>query len=120
MKKQKKNKTATIPKIRITAAEKARIMEEFGNTYHSSLSAYVREKVLAKEITNYHKKKIDTLRELAQFRNELIRTGNNINQIARMVNTYKDGNLTAEQHKVLRQLLGPYAQIMLTLDKIKI
>ncbi len=120
MKKQRTNKTATIPKVRITRAEKARIMEEFNSTYHSSLSAYVREKVLAKEITSYHKKKIDTLRELARFRNDLIRTGNNINQIAKIVNTYKDGKLTAEQHKVLRQLLGLYAQIMLTLNKIKI
>ena len=67
-----------------------------------------------------HKKKIDTLKELGQFRNDLIRTGNNINQIARVINTYKDGELTAEQYKVLQQLLGLYAQIMLTLNKIKI
>ena len=120
MNKQRENRTTYIPRIRLTSEEKLRVMEEYQNTYHPSLAAYVREKLLCTKITSFYKKKIETLQELGQFRTDLVRIGNNINQIAKALNTYKYDTVTKEDRETLLQLLQMLEKIFAILNKIRI
>jgi len=120
MRKQKENRTSYIPRIRLTTSEKRKVMAEYEKTFHSSLAAYVREKLLSGKITAFYKKKIETLQELGRFRTDLVRIGNNVNQIAKTLNTYKTGEMTKEDVAVLVKLLELLKKIFATLDKIRI
>lgn len=116
--KQIPNRSEQIPTIRLTPLEKEQLMEEYNKTYHSSIAAFVREKIFAKEITAYHKKKIDLLLQLTTFRKELNQLGNNVNQIAKVVNTYKNGKLQTDETILLEELLRELVAVNAFLDDI--
>jgi len=118
--KKKVNRTEWIPRTRVTPDEKKQLMLEFDDTYHSSLAGFVREKLFAKQITTYHRRKIDSLMQLGEFRNELNRIGNNVNQIAKMMNIVKNGKLLDSEVTVMVELLKELASINEFLDDIKL
>ena len=84
------------------------------------MAAFVRENLLSSEITDYHKKRIDAFLQLGAFTTELKRIGNNVNQIAKVVNSYKNGELHSEEQLLLRELLIELVTINELMTKIRI
>ena len=113
------NRTTYIPRVRLTEMEKQRLMEEYEKTYHSSLAAFVREKLFATENHFSQKTKIDALRELARFQTELSRLGNNVNQVAKALNTYKQGEMRPEELRVMQELIPLFNQILNQMNKVR-
>ena len=113
-------RTEVISKIRVTKEEKALILKAYRNSYHSSLAAFVREQLLTKNVSEYQKKKIDALQSLGAFRAEFNRIGNNINQIARALNTYKSGELSPDQLNIMKANAIIFLQIKKKLDNIRL
>ena len=85
----------------MTQSEKARLQEAFEESYHASMAAFVREKLFEKEANNFQKLKMEALLELGQFQTELSRIGNNINQAAKALNTYKQGEMRLTERQMM-------------------
>jgi len=115
-----KNRTEYIPRVRITPNQKRELMEAYEETYHSSLAAFIREKVFQANHGFSQKTKIDNLRELAQFQTELSRVGNNINQVAKAHNIYRNGQMQSEEKKLLQELITLHKQILYQLHKVRL
>lgn len=114
------NRTAHLPTVRLTLKEKDRVVQEFQKTHHSSLSDYVREKLFAKEVTAYEKKRMDALLQLGDFRNELKNLGPLVEQIAKLLAISKDDKLLESETEVLQALLKEFSSINEHLDKMTI
>jgi len=115
-----KNRTAHLPTVRLTPKEKENVIQEFQKTHHSSLSDYVREKLFAKEVTAYEKKRMDALLQLGSFRNELKDLGTLVEQIAKLLAISKDGKLLQSETEVLQAVLKEFSSINEHLDKMTI
>ena len=113
------NRTEYIPRIRLTQSEKLRLLEAFEQSYHTSIAAFVREKLFEKEVDFFQKNKIDALLKLGQFQTELSRVGNNVNQVAKALNTYKQGEMRSEELRALQELIPLYQQILKHLNNIR-
>ena len=118
MKNTIENRTEYIPRVRLTRTEKLRLLEAFEQSYHTSMAAFVREKLFEKEGNTFQKLKIDALLELAQFQTELSRVGNNINQVAKALNTYKQGEMRLTERQMMQELIPLFNQIMNRLNSI--
>ncbi len=114
-----KNKTEYIPRVRLTKSEKRRLMEEYEKSYHRSLAAFVREKLFMEECNLSQKERIETLRGLGQFQTELSRLGNNVNQVAKALNTYKQGEMRPEELRVMQELIPLFNQILNQLHQVR-
>ena len=114
-----KNRTEYIPRIRLTQSEKSLLLEAFEQSYHSSIAAFVREKLFEKEVNNFQKLKIDALLELGQFQTELSRVGNNINQVAKALNTYKQGEMRLTERQMMQEIIPLFHQILNQLEDIR-
>ena len=114
------NRTAHLPTVRLTLKEKDRVVQEFQKTHHSSLSDYVREKLFAKEVTAYEKKRMDALLQLGDFRTELKNLGPLIEQIAKLLAVSKDDKLLQSETEILQALLKEFSSINEHLDKMTI
>ena len=110
--------SAIIPATRVSVQLKSQLMQELLESHHTSLSALIREKLATTEITSYHKHRVEVLQELGAFRNELNRIGNNVNQVAKVVNRFKNGKLLQNEIAILNQLQQELATISAFLDDI--
>ncbi len=112
------NRTDNLPMIRLTPSEKSQVMEEYEETFHQTLADFVREKLFAKEITLYNKRKVDALIRLGDFRERLIDLEEGITEIAKAVIGTNDKQLQSDDSKLLEELLRELVNINESLDKI--
>lgn len=97
MERQRKNQTV---KIRVTEEEK-RVWEELARKTGLSLSELIRERMNKLREPNTFIVKRANERHLKELIRQINLVGNNVNQIARWVNTYKE---KAEAGKVTKRL----------------
>ena len=117
-KQQTANRTENLPMIRLTPMEKNQVLEEYEETFHQTLADFVREKLFAKEVTLYNKKKVDALVQLSDFRGRLIELEEGITEIAKAVIGKNDKQLQANDTQLLEELLRELVTINESLDKI--
>jgi len=115
---QTSNRTDNLPMIRLTPAEKNQVLEEYEETFHQTLAGFVREKLFAKEITLYNKKKVDALVQLGDFRERLTDMEEGITEIAKAVIGTDDKQLQSDDSILLEELLRELVTINESLDKI--
>jgi len=112
--------TESIPMTRISPAMKVQLLRELQSSHHRTMAALVREKLANTQITEHQRKKVDALVKVGEFRSDLNRIGNNVNQIAKVINTYKNGQLFNEEVIMLEELLRELARINEFLDGIRL
>jgi len=115
---QSTNRTQNLPMIRLTSLEKSQVMEEYEETLHQTLADFVREKLFAKEITLYNKRKVDALVKLGDFRERLTDLEEGITEIAKVVIGTNDKQLQSDDSQLLEELLRELVTINESLDKI--
>jgi len=115
---QSTNRTQNLPMIRLTLLEKNQVMEEYEDTFHQTLADFVREKLFAKEITLYNKRKVDALVKLGDFRERLTDLEEGITEIAKAVIGTDDKQLQSDDSILLEELLRELVTINESLDKI--
>lgn len=115
---QSTNRTENLPMIRLTPLEKSLIMEEYEETFHKSLADFVREKLFAKELTLYNKRKVNALVQLGDFRERLTDLEEGITEIAKAVISTDDKQLQSDDSQLLEELLRELVTINESLDKI--
>ena len=88
MEEQNNSRTKSIY-IRLRTEEYVKIMNKWKASTCRSLTEYVRKNLLGKPITtNYRNQSLDDfMEETIGLRNELIAIGNNLNQVAKKLNT---------------------------------
>jgi len=101
MDKKKEKMTASFPRLRLTPSDRATIMAEYKATKYPNRAAYIRAKLLEKVQFKRKEKILDAEIAAGKLVNELNSLGNNINQIAKVLNTYKDGKMSRDQLLVL-------------------
>lgn len=76
--------------IRLTPAEASKINERFRKTAYKDLSSYIRKVLLCKPVTIVIRNQSfdQFIQEMILLKNELSAIGNNLNQIARKINSY--------------------------------
>lgn len=97
MQKEREKRTEILPYIRLTPSEKRTIIAEYEATKYPNRAAYIRAKLLEKTKFKYKEKVLDAEIAAGKLVTELNRLGNNINQIAKVLNTYKDGKMRKEE-----------------------
>ncbi|MEM1118974.1 MAG: plasmid mobilization relaxosome protein MobC [Bacteroidota bacterium] len=97
MSKKREKRTEILPYIRLTPSEKKAIIAEYKATKYPNRAAYIRAKLLEKTTFRYKEKVLDAEIAAGKLVTELNRLGNNINQIAKVLNTYKDGKMRQEE-----------------------
>jgi len=107
-------RTARLSEIRLTPAEKNAIMDEYAAAHYPSKSSFIRAKLLDTKYSEYRKKQFEAEIAAGNMITELNRLGNNINQIAKAMNTYKDGKIRKEE----LQILAINAKLLLAIKKI--
>lgn len=88
---QKDSKRTAWIHIRLTPAEARKINERFRKTAYKDLSTYLRKVILGKPVTVIARNRSldDFIQEMILLKNELSAIGNNLNQIAKKINTYQ-------------------------------
>lgn len=101
MRKSKEKKTAILSGIRATESEKLALQKAYREANYFSLAAYMRHKLLdEEELTEEDIAVIKVAdREIAagNYLPELRQMGNKVNQIAKRMNTFKDGIMLNEE-----------------------
>ena len=115
---QSLKRTEHLPMIRLTAEEKRQVVKAFNITYHKSLADFVREKLFATEITEYHRQKVTALLQLGDFRTKLNDIEQGITEIASIVITANNDKLQANDSQLLEEYLRELTKIYELLDKI--
>lgn len=95
--KNEETKRADFLKIRLTESEKKKLKILYDKTPYPSLSAFVRAKIFDSRFFSFYKpespQKLSVLKlqnnRLEELRKEIAKIGNNINQIAKQVNSQK-------------------------------
>ena len=101
MDKKKEKMTASIPRLRLTPSDKKIIIAEYKAAKYPNRASYIRAKLLEKVKFKRKEKILDAEIAAGKLVNELNSLGNNINQIAKVLNTYKDGKMSRDQLLVL-------------------
>lgn len=111
-------RTEHLPMIRLTVDEKRQVIKAFNKTYHKSIADFVREKLFATEITDYHRQKVTALLQLGDFRTKLNDIEQGITEIASIVITANNGKLQDNDSQLLEEYLRELTKIYELLDKI--
>ena len=101
MEKTLKRRTARLSEIRLYPEEKAAIELEFSTSFYSNKSEFIRYKLLDKTYSRYRQQRFEATIKAGELLDALGKIGNNVNQIAKVLNTYKDGKMSKEQLLVL-------------------
>jgi len=107
-----------LPMIRLTPEEKGQVLKAFNKTYHQSLTDFVREKLFATEITDYHRQKVKALLQLSDFRTKLNDIEEGITEIASLVITSENDKLQSDDSQLLEEYLRELTKINELLNKI--
>ncbi len=114
MQEKREKRTEILPYIRLTPSEKKAIIKEYKAAKYPNRAAFVRAKLLDKTKLRYKEKVLDAEIAAGKLVTELNRLGNNINQIAKVLNTYKDGKIRQEELLVI----GVTAKLLLQIKQI--
>lgn len=101
MTEKREKRTEILPYIRLTPSEKKAIIAEYKATKYPNRATFIRAKLLEKNTFRRKEKELDAEIAAGKLVTELNRVGNNINQIAKVLNTYKDGKMSRDQLLVL-------------------
>ena len=105
-------------KNRVSNQQLKKVLKAFNKTYHQSLADFVREKLFATEITDYHQQKVTALLQLGDFRTKLNDIEQGITEIASIVITANNDKLQANDSQLLEEYLRELTKIYELLDKI--
>lgn len=111
MKKLRLKRTERLPEIRLFAAEKATIEEEFKTSFYTNKSEFIRAKLLDKTYSTYRQKQYEAEIAVGKFLPQLNKMGANINQIAKRLNAGNDGKIEKEELLVLVSAIKLIAQV---------
>ena len=101
MAEKREKRTEILPYIRLTPSEKKAIIAEYKVTKYPNRATFIRAKLLEKTTFRRKEKELDAEIAAGKLVTELNSVGNNINQIAKVLNTYKDGKMSRDQLLVL-------------------
>jgi len=101
MSEPQEKRTEKLSIIRLTPTEKKAIIKEYAAAHYPSKSSFIRAKILDTKYSEYRKKQFEAEIAAGNMITELNRLGNNINQIAKAMNTYKDGKIRKEELQIL-------------------
>ena len=96
-----KRRSARLPEIRLYPEEKAAIEMEFNASFYSNKSEFIRYKLLDKTYSKYRQQRFEATIKAGELLDALGKIGNNVNQIAKVLNTYKDGKMRREELLVM-------------------
>ena len=111
---KKEQRTERLPEIRLTPSEKQAVMEEYNAAHYPNRASFIRAKILDRTFSDYKLKEYEAEIAAGKMMTELSRMGNNINQIAKVLNTYKDGKMRKEE----LLLVGATAKLLLKIKQI--
>jgi len=114
MEKTTEKRTAILPIIRLTPSEKIAIDNEFKGAPFPNKSAFLRYKLLNKKYSEYKKMEYEAEIAAGKMVTQLNQLGNNINQIARRLNSQKEENLKKKEVVILAST----AKLLLQIKKI--
>ena len=110
-----KRRSARLPEIRLYPEEKAAIELEFSTSFYNNKSEFIRYKLLDKTYSKYRQQRFEATIKAGELLDALGKIGNNVNQIAKVLNTYKDGKMRREELLVLVsaiKLIGKVKEIL--------
>lgn len=114
MHEKKEQRTARLPEIRLTPSEKRAVMDEYKTAHYPNRASFIRAKILDKTYSVYKEKEYEAEIAAGKLMTELNRLGNNINQIAKALNSHKDKKLKKEE----LLLIGATAKLLLQIKQI--
>lgn len=114
MEKTTEKRTAILPIIRLTPSEKIAIDDEFKSAPFPNKSAFLRYKLLNKKYSAYKKLEYEAEIAAGKMVTQLNQLGNNINQIAKRLNSQNADNLKKEE----LVLVATTAKLLLQIKKI--
>ncbi|MFK7980901.1 MAG: plasmid mobilization relaxosome protein MobC [Saprospiraceae bacterium] len=115
MKEIPKRRSARLPEIRLYPEEKAAIETEFEQSFYSNKSEFIRYKLLDKTYSKYRQQRFEAIIKAGELLDDLGKIGNNVNQVAKVLNTYKDGKMRREELLVMVsaiKLIGKVKEIL--------
>ena len=115
MKETEEKRTAILPIIRLKPSEKTAIDTEFERSFYSNKSEFIRYKLLDKTYSKYRQQRFEATIKAGELLDALGKIGNNVNQIAKVLNTYKDGKMRREELLVIVsaiKLIGKVKEIL--------
>lgn len=104
-------RTARLPEIRLYPSEKKAIEAEYNLSFYSNKSEFLRYKLLDKTYSAYRQKRFEAIIRAGELVDELNKIGNNVNQVAKILNTYKDGRIRKEELLVIVSAIKLIAQV---------
>lgn len=112
-KEKKASRTKLLQKVRLTLHEKLMLDKEFSKSFFAKKADFIRYKLFDKTYSEYRQKQYEAEIAAGALIDELSKLGNNVNQIAKRMNTYKDDSLN--KNEVL--LIGATAKLLLRIQK---
>jgi len=97
MKEKRKVRTEKLYQVRLTPEEKQALEEEFSASFYPYRSEFFRYKLLDKDYCPTKEKQFEKIIAAGDFLEELNQVGYKVNQIAKRMNTYKDGIMHREE-----------------------
>jgi len=97
MRKNRKRRTEKLYQVRLTLREKQELEEEFAASFFPSRSELFRYKLFSKTYCPVKEKQFEKVIKAGGFSEELEQIGNKVNQIAKRMNTYKDGKIMEQE-----------------------
>jgi len=110
-----KRRSDRLPEIRLYPEEKAAIELEFSTSFYNNKSEFIRYKLLDKTYSKYRQQRFEATIKAGELLDALGKIGNNVNQIAKVLNTYKDGKMRREELLVMVsaiKLIGKVKEIL--------
>ena len=101
MKEKRKIRTEKLYQVRLTPEEKQALEEEFSASFFPYRSELFRYKLLNKTYCPIKAKQFEKVVMAGDFLEELSQVGKKVNQIAKRMNTYKDGKIMNEELQAL-------------------
>ncbi len=119
MRKPKEKKTAILSGIRATESEKLALQKAYREANYFSLAAYMRHKLLDEQEPSEKDiavmKRADQEIAAGNYVPELGQMGDKVNQIAKRMNTFKDGIMHHEELLTLVDLIKLLSKVKKTL-----
>ncbi len=118
MKETEEKRTAILPIIRLKPSEKTAIDTEFEQSFYSNKSEFIRYKLLDKTYSKYRQQRFEATIKAGELLDALGKMGNNINQIAKVLNTYKDGKMKREELLVMVSAIKLIGRVKKIIEEI--
>ena len=116
MKEKRKVRTEKLYQVRLTPKEKQELEDEFSASFFAYRSELFRYKLLDKTYCPIKEKQFEKIIAAGDFLEELNQVGNKVNQIAKQMNTYKDGKIGNQELLILVDVVKLLRNIKEVLD----